>query len=172
MSSNAYVVHLVDRYVEDLLTHKGDGLIDSVTVFGSEFVIPRERRFSSVGDIQDYVDELRSGRWVWATWPDASSVPVRVIEKASRGGTAGATMTDGVLSIHPTRKWMREITVLHELAHHYSEDGGHGDRFREAYLTLVDEVMSPQLAYLMRIGYRTEGTFGEPTKGSPTSPVD
>jgi putative metallohydrolase (TIGR04338 family) len=48
---------------------------------------------------------------------------------------------------------LRELVVLHEVAHHFDITDGptHGPTFLDIYLTLLDLVMGPQMALALRI---------------------
>lgn len=51
-------------------------------------------------------------------------------------------------------RWaLRELVVLHELAHHYSKGAAHSPVFVSTMTTLLGLVMGPEMALLSRIVY-------------------
>jgi putative metallohydrolase (TIGR04338 family) len=53
-----------------------------------------------------------------------------------------------------TRWALREIVVLHEMAHHYAGNrAAHGPIFADTFITLVGLVMGPEIGLLARIIY-------------------
>jgi putative metallohydrolase (TIGR04338 family) len=48
---------------------------------------------------------------------------------------------------------LRELVILHELAHHLAEDIeiAHGGAFVDRLLTLVDGIVGPEAALLLRV---------------------
>jgi putative metallohydrolase (TIGR04338 family) len=53
---------------------------------------------------------------------------------------------------------MRELVVLHELAHHLTpDDPGHGAQFVGALLTLVAEIIGPEAALVLQAALHENG---------------
>ncbi|WP_067649050.1 TIGR04338 family metallohydrolase [Nocardia harenae] len=123
----------------------------TVEVFGSQLTLPVERRFGSVESVAGYVERVLALNWVRAGW-ERAAVPVRV--RARRGASAAHYEPDGaVLAVPFERVWaLRELVVLHELAHHLapSAEPAHGPAFCARYLALVDGVIGPEAALLLR----------------------
>jgi putative metallohydrolase (TIGR04338 family) len=67
----------------------------------------------------------------------------------------------GVIAVpdRDTADWaMRELVVLHEMAHHLSEAGpAHGPAFVATMCTLAELVMGPELGHVLRVVYAKEG---------------
>ncbi|MFD4458507.1 TIGR04338 family metallohydrolase [Nocardia sp. NPDC058480] len=127
----------------------------TVEVYGSQLTLPVERRFASVDSVQTYVDKVLALNWVRAQW-ERAAVSVRV---RARGGAAAAHYEPetAVLAVplHTgSTAWaLRELVVLHELAHHLSsdsEEAPHGPEFCTRYVELVDGVIGPEAALLIR----------------------
>lgn len=125
-----------------------------VEVFGSQLTLPVERRFGSVASVADYVARVLALNWVRAGW-ERAGVPVTV--RARRGAAAAHYERDGaVLAVPPPalgRSWaLRELVILHELAHHLAPEAEvpHGPGFCARYLELVDGVVGPEAALLLR----------------------
>ncbi|MFF2085582.1 TIGR04338 family metallohydrolase [Nocardia sp. NPDC058176] len=131
----------------------------TVDIYGSQVTLPVERRFASVESVQSYVDKVLALNWVRAQW-ERAAVPVRV---RARAGSSAAhyEVGTGVLAVpvHTgASAWaLRELVVLHELAHHLASAGDeapHGPEFCTRYAELVDGVIGPEAALLIR------ATFG------------
>ncbi|WP_280468274.1 TIGR04338 family metallohydrolase [Nocardia cyriacigeorgica] len=128
----------------------------TVEVFGSQITLPVERRFASVESVQDYCDRVLGLNWVAGQWARAST-PVRVRSRA--GTTAAHYEADGAVLAVPLHTgataWaLRELVVLHELTHHLEPRPGrhapHGPEFCGRYIELVDGVIGPEAALLLR----------------------
>lgn len=131
-----------------------------VEIAGSRLALPPERRFGSIESVQAYVDKVLALKWVRATWPRAA-VPVRVRERAGasqahyeRGGAVIAVPGYGRGAGGDPGWALRELVILHELAHHLADDPAgpsHGGAFVDRLLTLIDGVVGPETALLTRI---------------------
>ncbi|WP_342800551.1 TIGR04338 family metallohydrolase [Nocardia sp. No.11] len=127
----------------------------TVEVYGSQLTLPVERRFASVESVQSYADKVLALNWVRARW-DRAEVPVRVRARAG-ASAAHYEPADAVLAVplHTgVTAWaLRELVVLHELAHHLAPGPGevpHGPEFCTRYAELVDGVIGPEAALLIR----------------------
>ncbi|MBC7300658.1 MAG: TIGR04338 family metallohydrolase [Nocardia sp.] len=127
----------------------------TVDVYGSQLTLPVERRFASVESVQSYVDKVLALNWVRAQW-ERAAVAVRVRARGGSGAAhyerAGAVLA---VPLHTgSTAWaLRELVVLHELAHHLSADpaeAGHGPEFCTRYLELVDGVIGAEAGLLVR----------------------
>ncbi|MEV0028930.1 TIGR04338 family metallohydrolase [Nocardia sp. NPDC050793] len=128
----------------------------TVELYGSHITLPVERRFASVASVQTYAEKVLALNWVRAQW-DRAEVPVRVRSRA--GATAAHyEAADAVLAVplHTggTAWALRELVVLHELAHHLEPEPGevapHGPGFCTRYLELVDGIIGPEAALVLR----------------------
>jgi putative metallohydrolase (TIGR04338 family) len=53
---------------------------------------------------------------------------------------------------------LRELVVLHEIAHHLSDaEPPHGPEFTATFCELAEAVMGPEVAHILRIIYAKEG---------------
>lgn len=127
----------------------------TVEIYGSQITLPAERRFASVESVQTYVDRVLALNWVRAQWPRAE-VPVRV---RARAGSAAAhyESATAVLAVplhSGATAWaLRELVILHELAHHLTptpNEAPHGPEFCTRYTELLDGVLAPEAALLLR----------------------
>ncbi|AYF76045.1 TIGR04338 family metallohydrolase [Nocardia yunnanensis] len=128
----------------------------TVELHGSRITLPIERRFASVESVQTYADRVLALNWVRARWERASA-PVTVRARAGAKAAHYETET-AVLAVplhaHGSAWALRELVILHELAHHLEPEmaavAPHGPEFCERYLELVDGVIGPEAALLLR----------------------
>lgn len=124
----------------------------TVQFHGSTLTLPVERRFASVASVQDYADRVLALNWVRVQWKRART-PIRV---RARSGTTAAHYEpeSAVLAVPTHTTWaLRELVVLHELAHHLAPStdlAPHGPEFCSRYLELVDGIIGPEAALLLR----------------------
>ncbi|MQY27171.1 TIGR04338 family metallohydrolase [Nocardia aurantia] len=128
----------------------------AVELHGSHLTLPIERKFASVDSVQTYADKVLSLNWVRAQW-DRAAAPIRV---RSRAGAAAAhyEFENAVLAVPlhtgETAWALRELVILHELAHHLEPSGAdlapHGPEFCSRYVDLVDGIVGPEAALVLR----------------------
>ncbi len=110
-----------------------------VTLDGIALTLPTEYKFASVPSVQRYCDEVCDRRG-WR--------PVRVRE---RKGQHKAHYQLGEIAVPMVDRWaLREVVILHELAHH-ATPGGHGPQFVGALANLLDDVMAPEAGLAYRL---------------------
>jgi putative metallohydrolase (TIGR04338 family) len=131
-----------------------------VDAFGSRVAVPDDRKFGDIDSVQRYVDAVLSLRWVRRAVPERATLPVRV--RARAGATKAeyefATHTVAVPTHRVGGRWaMRELVVLHELAHHLRPDAGHGPEFAAQLLELVEELVGAEAAFLLRSSFLDAG---------------
>jgi putative metallohydrolase (TIGR04338 family) len=156
-------VYAGENQVARLLDRAADFPI--VEVAGSRITVPPERHFGDLPGVQRYVDAVLALDWVVRRWPGPAAVPVTVRER--RGATKAHYAFDpaagrGTIAV-PVRgfdsRWaLRELVVLHEIAHHLtSPDVGHGPDFTACLLALADGVMGAEIALLLRVAWADQG---------------
>ncbi len=123
-------------------------------MLGVPLTLPPEARFASVDSIQAYADRV---------------VGPGVVRVRARAGAAGAHYESGpagpVVAVPAGRDgaWaLRELVVLHELAHHLVAEAGadgaaHGPSFTAALVDLASRVMGPEAGLALRIVYLESG---------------
>lgn len=149
--SQRSAVYEAETLVRTMFDRADERGLRTVEVLGSTITLPVERKFGSVESVQDYCDRVLRLNWVCETWPRAH-VPVSV---RSRAGNTAAHYSDDVIAVPDDRggRWaMRELVVLHELAHHLDDEGKapHGPEFVDRYLTLVSEIVGPEAAFVFQ----------------------
>ena len=127
-----------------------------VEMNGAHITLPPEARFGNVETIQSYVDRVLQMPSVIEVFGESGRVLVR-----KRKGVTKAHYQMGEIAIPDTRsQWaLREVVVLHELAHHYAPRGGasHGPEFTSTFLTLLELVVGPEAALLLRMIFADNG---------------
>ncbi len=138
-----------------------------VEVAGSRLTLPPERHFADLDAVQRYVDAVLGLEWVRRRWPAAASRPVTVRER--RGMTKAHYEHESATIAVPIRgrqaRWaLRELVVLHEIAHHLGAEGsggghdiGHGSTFAARLVELVDGVVGSEVALLLRVTFADVG---------------
>ncbi len=155
--ARVYAAEAFVRTLFDRVTAHGS---PTVEFFGTQLTLPPEGRFGSVASVQRYVDDVLALPAVGQNWPTVS--PVRV--RARRAATAahyenhGGTGTIAVPDRHTAGWAMRELVVLHEVAHHLCQvPPPHGPEFVATVCTLTELVMGPEVGHVFRVVYAQEG---------------
>ena len=154
--AKVYAAEQFVRTLFDRATERGDRSID---FFGAQLTLPPEARFASVDSVRRYVDDVLGLASVRMRWPAAEPLAVR----ARRGVTAahyeydGGVATIAVPDRHTT--WaLRELVVLHEIAHHLCRaEPPHGPEFVATFGELAGAVMGPEVGHVLRVVYAKEG---------------
>ncbi len=127
-----------------------------VAVAGSHVTLPPERKFASLESVQSYVDAVLALPWVCARWSRAG-LPVFVRSRAGQG-RAHYERLPGVIAV-PLHQggtaWaLRELVVLHEIAHHLAPTDGevpHGPEFTGRMVELVADIVGQEAGFLLRV---------------------
>jgi putative metallohydrolase (TIGR04338 family) len=145
------VVYEAEGVVAGLIDRRNDFPV--AEVFGSRVVIPDDRKFGDVAAVQRYVDAVLALDWVRRRAPRQAAIPVTV---RARAGAAlaeyeGRTHTIAMPTHRVGGKWaMRELVVLHELAHHLCPGAEHGPSFVDTLVELVEELVGTEAGFLLR----------------------
>ena len=108
---------------------------------GHMMELPDERKFADLESIQRYYDAVCQLDAVQKEWPGVK--PPKVVQR--RGETKAHYSALGA-EVHVPMKgrWaLRELVILHELAHHLEHDQ-HGPKFRGAYVYLLGVCMGQE----------------------------
>jgi putative metallohydrolase (TIGR04338 family) len=152
-------VYAAEEFVRTLFDRAAEHGNLVVEFFGTQLTLPPEGRFASASSAQRYVDDVLAQPAVRARWPCSCALTVR----PRRGATAahyersdeGATIA---VPDHRSRWALRELVVLHEIAHHLSNaDPPHGPEFVATFCELAEAVMGPEVAHVLRVVYAKEG---------------
>lgn len=145
---------LVARILDRSTTHP------VVEVAGSRITLPAERRFGDLASVQRYADALLALDWARRRWPRASlPVTVTVRRGAGRAHYHWAGNVVAIPAPEDGGRWaLRELVILHEIAHHLGEleEAAHGPAFAARLLDLVEEIIGPEVALLLRVSFADE----------------
>lgn len=138
--------YAAEHILEAFYDRVQDSSSPAVEIGGSTFQLPPEVRFGSIESIQAYCDQVTD-------LMELTPVTVRRRKGATRGHYEPRTATIAIAD-HGTRFQMREIYVLHELAHHMNRfQGGppHGPKFVGHYIELLTRSMGPEVGLVLRL---------------------
>ncbi|KUH85755.1 MULTISPECIES: TIGR04338 family metallohydrolase [unclassified Mycobacterium] len=152
-------VYAAEEFVRTLFDRAAEHGNRAVQFFGTSLTLPPEARFASVESVQRYVDDVLTLAAVRRRWPHAAPLAVRARRGAAAAHYEGGE--DGAVIAVPevgTRWALRELVVLHEVAHHLcTVPPPHGPEFAATFCDLADAVMGPEVAHVLRVVYAKEG---------------
>lgn len=124
-------------------------LFPTVEIHGSTIVLEQEHRFGSLDAVALYVARVQSMDWYQKRYPGVTRLSVR-----QRRGNKMAHYEPDAIAVHDSEQagaaWsLREMVVLHEMAHHVSDDG-HGPQFCSELLHHVREVVGEAVAFALQ----------------------
>lgn len=125
-----------------------------VEVAGSRLTLPIERHFATLESVQAYVDAVLAMPSIRTRWPRAA-VPVAVRERTGQH-QADYQRLVAVLAVplhSGNRAWaLRELVILHELAHHLADtdEEPHGPAFAGRLIALTSAVVGEEAGFLLR----------------------
>ncbi len=135
----------------------------TVQLAGAEITLPAEARFASIDAVQDYVRRVLDLPGVRERFPRAAE-PVSVRKRrgrrqahyARRVPVSGGGPVEAEIAIPSDSegRWaLRELVVLHEVAHHLDDTEGpsHGRGFVLTLIELVGLVLGPEAAFVYRV---------------------
>jgi putative metallohydrolase (TIGR04338 family) len=146
-------VYAAEEFVRTLFDRAAEHGNRVVDFFGTQLTLPPEGRFATAAAVQRYVDDVLAHV--------GTDRPLTV--RARRGATAAhyERGDDGATIAVPDSRtsWaLRELVVLHEIAHHLSDaEPPHGPEFVATFCELADAVMGPEVAHILRVVYAKEG---------------
>ncbi|MGB8388870.1 TIGR04338 family metallohydrolase [Mycobacterium sp.] len=153
-------VYAAEQFVRTLFDRAAEHGSPALEFFGTQLTLPPEGRFGSVASVQRYVDDVLALPAVRQHWPQVLPLTVR----ARRAATAAHYESRdgaGVIAVpdRDTTDWaLRELVVLHEVAHHLCRaEPPHGPEFVATICTLTELVMGPELGHVLRVVYAKEG---------------
>jgi putative metallohydrolase (TIGR04338 family) len=153
-------VYAAEEFVRTLFDRAAEHGSTSVDFFGTQLTLPPEARFGSVAAVQRYVDDVLALPALQRQWPKVA--PLRV--RARRASTAAHYENQhgtGIIAVpdHHDASWaMRELVVLHEIAHHLCDvQPPHGSEYVTTLCALAELVMGPEAGHVLRVVYAKEG---------------
>ena len=136
----------------------------TITVASSTLVLPLEVRFGSLDAAQRYTDSIRSTHAFRRVFPNAAAAPLTF--RARRGERAAHYEAPGTIALHEPQHgtgWsLRELVVLHEVAHHAAHhdltpEPAHGAGYAGAFVRLVTDVMGAETGLLLTTALAEHG---------------
>lgn len=127
--------------------------------FGSKLFVQPETMFRSLDEIRIYVDEVMR-KFELRTKLHLSSVKVRERKGNLEAHYEYETKT---IAIPTNTNWaMRELVILHEIAHHItwertSQVAAHGAEFLQTYIELVSAELGAEASLLLRTAFDAQG---------------
>jgi putative metallohydrolase (TIGR04338 family) len=153
-------VYAAEEFVRKLFDRAAEHGSATVEFFGAQLTLPPEGRFASVPAVQRYVDQVLALPAVRREWPHVSPLTVRSRRSATAAHYENRDGA-GVIAVpdRATADWaMRELVVLHEIAHHLCHaQPPHGSQYVATLCTLAELVMGPELGHVLRVVYAREG---------------
>ena len=153
-------VYAAEDFVRTLFDRAAEHGSRAVDFFGTQLTLPPEGRFGSVASAQRYVDDVLALPAVRQRWPGVAPLKVRARRAATAAHYESVDGT-GVIAVpdRDTADWaLRELVVLHEVAHHLCQaEPPHGPEFVATICTLTELVMGPELGHVLRVVYAKEG---------------
>ena len=153
-------VYAAEEFVRTLFDRAAEHGSRSVEFFGAQLTLPPEARFGSVPAVQRYVNDVLALPSVRRQWPKVPPLTVRSRRAATAAHYENQDGT-GVIAVPDldAADWaMRELVVLHEIAHHLSDaQPAHGSQYVATLCTLAELVMGPELGHVLRVVYAKEG---------------
>ena len=152
-----------DYQVRRQLEFAADGA-RTVTVAASTLVLPLEVRFGSLDAAQRYTDAVRASDAFAARFPRAAAAGLRL--RPRRGDRSAHYEAPGTIALHEPRHgtgWsLREMVVLHEIAHHAAHhdlppEPAHGPHYAGAYLRIVTDALGPETGLLLTTAFADHG---------------
>ncbi|MBT0565891.1 TIGR04338 family metallohydrolase [Williamsia sp. CHRR-6] len=149
-------------YAAEALVHSMfDAPTSMLQVAGTTITRPAEARFGSVQAVTDHVARVLQRPTVREAFPRAT----RPVAVRTRRGHRSAHYEPGppaviALPESSAGRWaLRELVVLHELAHHLAEPGtpAHGGQFAATLIDLVTDVMGPEAGFVFRVVFGDAG---------------
>jgi putative metallohydrolase (TIGR04338 family) len=153
-------VYAAEEFVRTLFERAAEHGSTSVEFFGTQLTLPPEARFGSLAAVQRYVDDVLALPAVRREWPRVAPLTVRARRAASAAHYENRDGA-GVIAVPDlaTADWaMRELVVLHEIAHHLCDASPpHGSQYVATLCTLAELVMGPEVGHVLRVVYAKEG---------------
>lgn len=113
-----------------------------------------EAKFANIDSIAAYLNRVVSHPAVIAAVGHRGPIAVRE-RKGDRMSHYEPLMATVAVNTCGTRWALRELVVLHEIAHHYTTQApaSHGPEFASAMVMLINAVIGPQAALALRLLY-------------------
>lgn len=113
---------------------------------------PVELCWTTVEQVQGYLEIVLS--WPWDRWRTGKAWPCI----AHWDDWPTPHYRSGVICLPKSAPWnLRELVVLHELAHHFTQGQQHGPAWVQAFVDLVSTCIDPIVGQLLRTHFNQQG---------------
>lgn len=166
-----------EQYVRSMLDAADHMGSRTVNIHGSKIVLPIERKFGDLSTVQSYIDRILNRPDIRRVFPDTSLREVHVRFRKGQG-MAHYQYSKSVPEIaipipkHGQGWAMREVVVLHELAHHLAIGNQHGEEFAGTLIYLVEEFIGPEVAFLLQDSFRVHSVQWQPVRDNDNRPEE
>lgn len=128
-------------------------------IFGSTVAVPQtEKKFGDLESVKRYIAWIYQTDWMKTNFPDSKPPKVELYRGHAKAEYVSWTQTIRMPAEKREGRWsMREMVVLHELAHHLADGRGHGSAFTQAEVELVTEYVGIEAGFLLRSMYLMAG---------------
>ncbi len=152
-------VYAAEQFVRTMFDRATQHHSRAIDFFGTALTLPPEARFASVESVQRYVDQVLAMPAVVRRWGPVPALTVR-----PRRGHTAAHYESGergaaIAVPEQTSRWaLRELVLLHEIAHHLCPaEPAHGAEFTATFTALAEVVMGSEVGHVLRVVYAKEG---------------
>jgi putative metallohydrolase (TIGR04338 family) len=147
-------VYQAEYLTRDLLSLANVSPGRQVRFFGSHLTLPREEVFDTLAQVEAYLRRAMAHPDVAGRYGSRRPPGVRE-RKGQRFAHAEGSHT---IAIPTVDKWaLRELVVLHELAHILTPGDGHGPSFAACHLHLISSMIGPEVAWIHRVNLLENG---------------
>lgn len=172
-------VYHAEQRVADQLDFAARGA-RTATVHGSTVTVDPDVRFGSLDTAQAWLVDVRGRSWFRARWPRAAAGALTL--RPRRGQRGAHYEPAGVIAVPvpagATGWAMRELVLVHELAHHVvagdvdaaPEPAAHGGEFAAVMLTLVEGTLGAAARLLLAAAYHDAGVVVDHAAVAPRTP--
>ena len=127
-----------------------------VNLNGVRLQLEAEERFKTLDEVRAYVTRVVSRSDVIEMFGHRGIPSVRE-RKGDKFAHYSPSRMEIAVNTGGTAWALRELVILHELAHHFSPGAHHGPAFTVAFTELVGMVIGPQAGLAARIIFDKEG---------------
>lgn len=162
--SNRQKLYDAESIVNDALVRAEQNDTRTFDFYGSTLILPDERKFGDIESVQRYVDCVLKLNWVQEAYKRAQ-YPVHVRARKDAGQAHYAPFLHEIaMPVHKGshHSWaMREMVVLHEVAHHLDDqsEAAHGKSFAKIFQHLVSEIIGPEVGLLLLDAFTQNGVL-------------
>lgn len=145
-------MYAAEQQVTTALSRSGE----RIDFFGSQLTPPPETAFKTLTEIRRYVASVLSDHRVVHAW---GYLPPAQVRRRASDSMAHYEYETATIAIPTSSNWaMRELVVLHEVAHHVLSSvapnaSAHGPEFASAYIQLVSWRIGPEAGLLLTAAF-------------------